>query len=146
MLYTIKQISACLFQSSWPFVLTGAGVLSASVVPLFAVQGERPKTRLARPYRNAHRAAAPQSHVHRAEPCPPMPVRQQWQRIADVINHRIETTRRVVRQQDEALIQLDAAEFALSKIVEELSSIMLLAPRGPAKSLPRRALRPALAA
>jgi hypothetical protein len=70
----------------------------------------------------------------------------QWQRIAAVIEGGIAAGRRTVALHAEALTQIDAAEFALSTIVHDLSEIMSLPPR---RAMPARIVssrRSALAA
>lgn len=53
----------------------------------------------------------------------------QWQRIAGILESRIDAAHLIVDRQSKALTQLDAAEFALLKIVEDLSTIMPIAYR-----------------
>lgn len=71
----------------------------------------------------------------------------QWQRIAGILESRIDAAHLIVDRQSKALTQLDAAEFALSKIVEDLSAIMPLAyRRGVGAQQPVYGTRKALAA
>jgi hypothetical protein len=95
--------------------------------------------------RNVKSHLAPVAHV-KATPPSHNSGGTQWQRIAAVIEDGIAAGRATVALHAEALTKIDAAEFALSTIMNDLSAIMSLPPK---RAVPARIVasrRSALAA
>lgn len=84
----------------------------------------------------------PVTHTPRPEP---VPVAAQWQQLAQGIEFGLGRARHVAELQSAALIQIDAADFTLAKIIEELAAVMPRATQSGARArrpvaLPRQAL------
>jgi hypothetical protein len=121
--YTIKQILLPLSDMSWRSIATASGQIWASLASLILIPSRIPA---AAPHMHLYRdGSLPVARIDAEQRCAaPMQASAQWRRIADVVEHSIEANRLVSRRQAEALTQLDAAEFALSKLVDELSAVM----------------------
>jgi hypothetical protein len=74
--------------------------------------------------RRAWPAAAPTPHVQPA----PLSIEDRWTRATGAISAAIAGCGRVERLQDAALSQIDAADYALQHLLEELSTAMPILP------------------
>jgi len=85
----------------------------AATVPLMLVASRAP-------------AAKPAARIAPKVSAAPRSAANHWHRIADLVEDGITSARRTAMLHTEALTQLDAAEFALSKIVADLSAVMTI--------------------
>jgi hypothetical protein len=75
-----------------------------------------------------------------------LPLQEQWQRVASLAGAGLAAVRHAGELQAKARTQLDAAEFALTEIVEELAGVLRLTATHAASARPAAAPRRALAA
>jgi len=147
MIDVFKSLSFTVSDPGWrPSLAAVAGLASAALAPLFVISSRM----LTEPSDRTHHlfsAALVQTRAAtRHVPSPaPRPPGAHWGQIAQGTEDRIRSARKAVEQQSAALIQIDAADFTLAKIVEDLAAVMpraselrTQAPR--AVPLPQRAL------
>lgn len=111
MLYNLPPVNfAALSDFGW-LISEAANRICAALSPIIFVQASQGLAR---------RSVASPSERHPAR----LSASAHWQRVADVIDRSIETRLIALRRHSDALTQIDAAEFALSRVVDELAAVM----------------------
>ena len=150
MIDVLKSLFAIGPEFGWraPFI-AAASLASSALAPLFVVSNRI----LIDPIDNAsrqHLRAPTQSRpipaaINHTPSREPRSAGSHWLQIAQRIEDRLQGARKAAEFQSAALVQVDAADFTLAKIIEDLSAVMPHAAALRARSLrpipvPRRAL------
>jgi hypothetical protein len=112
-----------------PLAAAASSVFSA-LAPLFVVSSRILIDPVQQPPRQRSVATA-QNRVAAIKHEPsrePRSAGSHWLQIAQGIESRLQSARQAVELQSAALVQVDAADFTLAKIIEDLSAVMPRAP------------------
>jgi hypothetical protein len=150
MIEVLKSLFAIGPEISWRAQLSAtASLASSALAPLFVVSSRILIDPIGDAFRQHSRAptqSRPISAAIKHTPgLEPRPAGSHWLQIAQRIEDRLQGARKAAEFQSAALVQVDAADFTLAKIIEDLSAVMPHAAELRARSLrpipvPRRAL------
>lgn len=121
MIDVLKPLWAMAADSGWRAPFNAAtSVMSMALAPLFVISS-RVLTEISDiTYQPVPaRAAAARAPAHA-----PQPAGAHWQRIVHAIEDSLCKARKAAELQSAALIQADAADFTLAKIIEDLTAVM----------------------